>query len=169
MAARKLYWDTGVFLCFLNPDEESRRRVCEDILRNAQRGEVVLYTSTFTIAEVIRPKRMDGRSLTPEQISQMEKMFRWKWLKKVDVGQRIASKAVELARERNLKAADSVHAATAILHSVDALQHWDKDFRAVQNLINVEEPRWMTAQLMLIDPPRIGLTHDDLQKPLKER
>jgi hypothetical protein len=53
---RKLYWDTSCFICFLNADEQDRRYICTDILRHAELGDVEIWTSTITIAEVIRPK-----------------------------------------------------------------------------------------------------------------
>lgn len=56
---RKLYWDSSCFICFLNDAdyEIARRAICEDVLYNAESGVVEIWTSTFTIVEVIRPKR----------------------------------------------------------------------------------------------------------------
>jgi len=154
---QKLYWDTSVFLCFLNSEEEDRRKICEDILQNARKGEVEIHTSTFTIVEAIRPKAIrDTRLLTPEQIAAIEAKFKWRWLKKIDVDARVAAKAVDLARQNLLKPADAVHAASAILHKVDVLQRWDRDFNAVSGLIAVEDPQWMTQQISWLDPPTIG-------------
>jgi predicted nucleic acid-binding protein len=55
---RKLYWDTTCFICFLNDSEieKERRYVCEDILKHCANGVVEIWTSSLTIAEVIRPK-----------------------------------------------------------------------------------------------------------------
>ena len=36
-APRRLYWDTSMFLCFLNKQEEEKRKIAQDILDNAQR------------------------------------------------------------------------------------------------------------------------------------
>jgi hypothetical protein len=33
--ARKIYWDTSMFLCFLNKREADRRLIAQDILDNA--------------------------------------------------------------------------------------------------------------------------------------
>jgi len=164
---RKLYWDTGIFLCFLHADEGSRRRICEDILQNAKAGSVTLYTSTYAIVETVRPKRFDATRLTPQEIATIQKMFQWSWLKKIDVDQRVAFKAVELSRDRGLKPADAVHAASAILSRVDALQCWDGDFSVVADLIGVEEPAFMTPQLSMIEPARIGPAPEDFRKPIK--
>jgi len=163
--ARRIYWDTSCFICFLNRSKLARREICEDILRNAKEGNVILYTSTLTIAEVIYPKRstlQNATRLTPDKIAKIAAMFRWKWLKKIDVHQLIAFRAVDLSRDYNLLPSDSIHAATAIVEGVDALQRWDRDFSKVSHLINVEDPTRITTQSsfggML---PRIGPHPDD--------
>jgi predicted nucleic acid-binding protein len=152
--AKRIYWDSSCFLCFLNSAETDRRDICEDILHHAQAREIHLYTSTYTIAEVIRPK---GRSisnahrLTPEEIAKIDGMFRWPWLKKIDVDQRVAFKAVELARDYGLLPADAVHGASAIIHNLDELQRWDRDFSKIASLIQVSDPARITPQGDLIN------------------
>jgi predicted nucleic acid-binding protein len=63
---RKLYWDSSCFICLLNDAdyERARRIVIEDILEHASKGNVEIWTSTYTIVEVIRPKRR-GRAPLP--------------------------------------------------------------------------------------------------------
>jgi predicted nucleic acid-binding protein len=56
---RKLYWDTTCFIAYISgshPDEAHRTPICIDVLENARRGEVELWTSVLTIVEVIRRK-----------------------------------------------------------------------------------------------------------------
>ena len=57
---RKIYWDSSCFICLLNKAEADRRRVCEDVIRHAQNAEFDIWTSTWTIVEVIRPKKKYG-------------------------------------------------------------------------------------------------------------
>jgi predicted nucleic acid-binding protein len=163
-APRKLYWDTSMFLCFLNKKEEERRRIAQDILDNAQKGKVVIVTSWFTVAEVIRPKFVPaGQKLTPVQIAKIEGMFRWKWLKKIQVHEVIAFKAVELARDYNLRPADSIHAATAVIERVDALHAWDRDYSAVDLIVKVETPVRISKQGSFEGmEPQPGPTPEDL-------
>ena len=73
-------------------------------------------------------------------------MFRWPWLKKIDVDQRVAFKAVELARDYRLLPADAVHAASAITHQLDELQRWDRDFSKIDHLIRVTYPAKISKQ-----------------------
>ncbi|HWS86799.1 MAG TPA: PIN domain-containing protein [Pyrinomonadaceae bacterium] len=53
---RKLYWDSSCFISYLNENERERREICEDILEHARNNAVEIWTSTFTIVEVIRPR-----------------------------------------------------------------------------------------------------------------
>lgn len=55
---RKLYWDSTCFICFLNDSNHERDRhyICEDILSHAEKGSAEIWTSSFTLAEVIRPR-----------------------------------------------------------------------------------------------------------------
>lgn len=113
MADRKIYWDTSVFLCFLNKDEEARRKVCEDILQNAAMDKVHIFTSTYTIVEVIRPKKKSiptARTLTPEEITKIKAMFRWPFITTIELDERTAHLASDIARDYGLAPADSVQA-----------------------------------------------------------
>jgi predicted nucleic acid-binding protein len=157
---RKLYWDTSIFLCFLNQAENDRREICEDILQNAQNGEVTIYTSAYTIAEVIRPKhipKVKSRLLTANETGLIRGMFKWPWIKKISLDPRIADAAVELARTHGLWPADAVHAASALsIERLDALQAWDRDFSYLGGKITVEEPQLITKQLTFLANPPIG-------------
>ena len=91
-------------------------------------------------------------------------MFGWSWLRKIDVDQRIAFHAAELARDYNLYPNDAIHGATAILiPNIDTLQRWDRDFSRVTHLINVEDPARLSIQGGFDDIlDRIGPHPDDI-------
>ncbi len=163
---RKIYWDSSCFICFLNKSESERRKICEDILRHASEGTLEIWTSTWTIVEVVRPKKTSlpkSRKLTPGEINKIEAMFKWKWIHKVQLDQLVAYDAVRIQRENGLKPADSIHAATAIRIKADALQRWDRDFDCVKHLITVEDPVMITQQVSLIPDyqRRIGPSPED--------
>ena len=57
--AKKVYWDSSILISFLSdthPLEKARADIAEDILKYARSGEVEIWTSVWTIVEVIRPK-----------------------------------------------------------------------------------------------------------------
>ncbi|MDE3243580.1 MAG: PIN domain-containing protein, partial [Nitrospirota bacterium] len=114
--------DTTCWLCLINQKERARRTICVDILTHAKNGKILLYTSTLSIAEVIRPKINGVKlpKLTAEQIAKITAFFKHKYIRKITLDERIATKAVELARDYNLAPADAIHAASAITKAVDA-------------------------------------------------
>lgn len=195
---RKIYWDSTCFICFLNKSENDRRLICQDILLHAERKEIELWTSTFTIAEVIRPRRAqvirplppwaneaikaipasEGHireiwdfyqrntapygKLTAHQISEIAAMFESPWLQPIIVDERTAKKAVEIARDYDLRPGDSIHAACAVLKKVDVIQHWDRDYEKVGPLVPSESPYRLSAQQPLIeDYLKLGPHPDD--------
>jgi predicted nucleic acid-binding protein len=168
MAKRTLYWDSSIFLCFLNRDEEVRRNVCEDILQHASMDEIGILTSTYTIVEVIRPKRKSlprAAALKSEEIRKIKDMFRWPFIATIELDDRTAHLAADLARDHGLLPADSVHAPSAILWKADVLQAWDRDFSAISHKISIEEPQFISQQTSFegMKRSRIGPTPDDFE------
>jgi predicted nucleic acid-binding protein len=166
---RSLYWDTSNFLCFLNKDEEARRKICEDVLQRAAMDEVRILTSTYTIVEVIRPKKRaipGSRTLTPEQIAKIKSMFRWPFITTIELDERTALFASDLARDYGLAPADAVHAASAILWKADELQAWDRDFNSVSHLIATGQPRYLSVQTEFegMEKQRLGPAPEDFEK-----
>jgi predicted nucleic acid-binding protein len=169
MVKRSVYWDTSIFLCFLNHDEEARRHICEDILQHASMEELQILTSTFTIVEVIRPRRKSlpkAQALTPVQIAKIKGMFRWPFITTIELDDRTSHFASDLARDHGLYPADAVHAASAILWKAHALQAWDRDFSSVSSQIAIEEPQFITKQQSFegIKRSRIGPSPEDFEE-----
>ena len=138
--------------------------VIVEVIRPKRRGrlplpewaEQVIKESSKAVPEVRRHmeelwKRNQPNSptpkFTPEQILKIGAMFEWPFIKKVQVDEPTARKAVELCRDWGLKPADAIHAATAILWKCSAIQRWDRDYDKVQHLIPSEDPQMMSAQI----------------------
>ena len=86
------------------------------------------------------------QKLTEREINLIQGMFEWPFLKKAEVNDRIALKAVDLCRDFGMKPADAVHGATAILWNCSVIQRWDRDFSKIAHLIQSEEPQRISAQ-----------------------
>jgi len=122
------------------------------VLQHAAMDEVLILTSTYTIVEVIRPKKRSipaSQPLTPVQIEKIKGMFRWPFIQTIELDERTALYANDLARDHGLFPADSVHAASAILWNAEVLQAWDRDFNSISHLIPVEQPQFLSKQLKL--------------------
>jgi predicted nucleic acid-binding protein len=185
---RKLYWDTTCFICFLNDSDHERERhyICEDILQHSANGTAEIWTSSFTIAEVIRPRdkfiakplpswtdavlekfpqveiplrnlwnfhiqrTRPTRLLTKKEMDGISQLLHPDRIHTIKLDDRIAASAVEISRNYGLKPADAIHAASAIdLHKrkkVEVLQHWDKDYDKLKDLIPVEFPTRISPQ-----------------------
>jgi predicted nucleic acid-binding protein len=200
---RKVYWDTTCFICFLNRKEMDKRLICQDVLLHAKRKELEIWTSTLTIAEVIRPGRIQTPApplpswatqsitalpkseghireiwdyyhkthapfqwLTKQEINSIAAMFEWPWIQKIIVDERTAKKAVEISRDFDLKPTDAIHAASAVLKKLDAIQHWDRDYEKVDSLIPAENPTRISAQGELIDDFRKLGPHPEDFEPM---
>ena len=134
--------------------------------------EVHIFTSNYTIVEVIRPKKKSLPSavlLTAEQIRKIKAMFRWPFITTIELDERVAHYASDLARDFGLFPAYAVHAASAILWKLEALQAWDRDFSSVAHQIMVEEPNFLSSQQNLpgMERSRLGPARDDFDKPTK--
>lgn len=158
----RFYWDSSIFICFLSAAEQERRRICEHILGHAEQGNVEIITSMYTLVEVIRPKGIRHPvPLTDEQAHKLEGMFKWPFLKKIQVHEELAFRAARLARSHGLKPADAIHAATAISEQVDELQAWDSDYGKVAQLVKVAAPDYLHNRGPLFASIPIGPTPAD--------
>ncbi len=98
------------------------------VWKDAERGEVSIYTSFFAFAEVFKVKCVDpGKPLTEENDKAIEQIFRQPWIKPVVVDERIGVAARRLMRHHPTckKPADAIHLATALALNVDEMHTFD--------------------------------------------
>lgn len=93
-------------------------------------------------------------------------MFRWPFITTIELDERTALFACDLARDHGLSPADAVHAASAILWKAEALQAWDRDFSAVSNHVAIEQPYFLSAQPFLegMERTTLGPNPEDFEK-----
>jgi predicted nucleic acid-binding protein len=98
---------------------------------------------------------MPSRVLSQDQAKKIQGMFAWPFIKMVQIVPTIAEEAAEIARTHNMKAADSIHVASALAVKCGVIHRWDRDFKKTDALISSEEPKRMSAQTLLpgIVPP----------------
>jgi hypothetical protein len=71
------YWDSCAFLGWPKK-EEDKKEGCGAVIRAAQAGELILVTSTLTIAEVLHTKGKDRIPASSQEA--VERFFKHNWV-----------------------------------------------------------------------------------------
>lgn len=107
-----VYWDSDLFLSRIHRTP-GRIEVLEEITNRAERREVIIATSAFTMVEVAR---LDELDLLPEEEEQrIVDFFENPYIVVLPLDDETARVARRLIREhRGLKGKDAIHIATAV-------------------------------------------------------
>ena len=127
MPARRVYWDSCVFIGLLTRDP-IRIDACEAVWAEAERGETIIFTSTFSFAEVFKVKCDDVvKPLAETNDKRIEELLSQKWVRRAVLDERIGTLSRKLLRRHTecKKPTDGVHLATAIQLSVDEMHTFD--------------------------------------------
>lgn len=125
MSVDKRYWDSSSFLAWLNQEDGWEK--CEPVLKAAEDGKLLLFTSALTLTEVIKLK---GRSpLDRRKQADIKAFFDLPYIDVRDVDRFIAEEARSLMWDYgHLRSRDAIHLATALLMSIPRVESFDNDF-----------------------------------------
>ena len=146
------YVDSSFFFAIIKKEETpcpsglARWQVAERIVKDAERGDYHIYTSTITLAEV---RRIRGKQeqLTQNEIQTVQAFFENDFIRLIEVSREIGEKAQLLGAQYGIFPMDALHLATAIHWGCDVLLVWDKRFSArfrdepIEG-VRVIEPYW---------------------------
>ena len=146
------YVDSSFFFAIIKKEETPcpgglvRWQVAERIVKDAERGDYQLYTSTITLAEV-RRIREKQEQLSQNEIEAVQAFFENDFIRLIEVSRDIGEKAQILGAQYGIFPMDALHLATAIHWGCDVLLVWDKRFsvRFRNELVEgvwVIEPYW---------------------------
>lgn len=125
--AKRVYWDACTFLGLIN-QEPGKANHCTAVWNEARNGDVAIYTSFFTFAEVFKAK-CEGiaKPLSEDEDKQIEALLRQPWIRPVLVDERIRVAARRAMRHHSecKKPADAVHLVTACMLNVDEMNTFD--------------------------------------------
>lgn len=125
----KYYWDACLWIGLIRqePDKiESLRYVME----LAQKGEVEIWTSAFTLAEVFKRKISNEQiGIEPSDDQAFEDYLEQDHVQRVQVDVDVGNAARRVLRQfpKIKKPQDAVHVATAMLNNVDEFHTYDKE------------------------------------------
>jgi len=140
------YLESSVFVALIKGEVingTDRADIAQRILDDASKGRWPIFTSAFTLAEVIKERKRP--LLTPEEEQKIGDYFNHDYIKLVIVDREVGESARRLARKYGLRPADAVHLASAIKAKADELLTWDGDnFPMNQTIegVTIKLPYW---------------------------
>ena len=145
------YWDSACFLAWLQ-DEAGRVEKCGDVLVLAERGEIEIVTSVFTLTEVLRLRPKEA--LPSERRTAVEGLFNRPSIRTMMLTRPLAEAARDLVWAHGVAPRDSVHVASALAAKVDVLNTFDESLIGKNGLIGtpplaIEEPTVTQPELDL--------------------
>ena len=155
MTVAKIYWDSDCFLAYFQA-ELGKVEKCEGILEKAERGDVLIVTSTLTIAEVLWMR--GAPRLTKDKATTVQKFFRKSYIRVVNVDRKIAESAQFHVWDNDVRPKDAIHVATAISYGCEALETFDvgligKSGKVGSPLLLIREPQAAAHGRVPLDAP----------------
>jgi predicted nucleic acid-binding protein len=129
-----IYWDSDAFLGWLQ-SEAGKAELCEGTLQRADVGEVLIVTSTLTIAEVLWMRNAPRISKDKAEI--VRRFFRRSYMRLRNVTRLVSESAQELVWDHGVKPKDAIHVATALEAKVQALETFDDGLLKKSGIIGV--------------------------------
>jgi len=105
--------------------EPGKSELCTGTLKRANQGEVLIFTSALTIAEVLW---MRGAPMIPQEKAEiLRKFFRRSYFRIRNVTRKISEDAQDLVWFQSIRPKDAIHVATALDGHVNALETFDEN------------------------------------------
>lgn len=121
-ATRRRYWDSDCFIGWLAA-ESDKVDDCRTVIRAAERGEVVIVTSSLAIAEVVKLRHHNP--IPSESADQVRKFFRQPYIVVRELDRFLAEEAQSMVWDHGVDPKDAVHVATALRVGVEQLDTFD--------------------------------------------
>jgi predicted nucleic acid-binding protein len=120
---RRRYWDSDCFIGWLaaEPDKVDD---CRTVIRAAERGELVIVTSSLSIAEVVKLRHHKPIPLADAE--RVRKFFRQPYIVVRELDRFLGEEAQSMVWDHDVDPKDAVHVATALRVGVEQLDTFDE-------------------------------------------
>lgn len=162
-----IYWDSDVFISRLQM-WPGRVDTLRQFTEAAERNEINLVISTFSLAEIAKVPGLNGdpvkdKPLTEVELAKISAYFENDYIIIRPLTIDIAEMAREYVCKHGLKPPDAVHVATAIYWNVPLLHSYDDKLCKRTGLIGspplvIENPTWRGQQSLVEVTTEIGET-----------
>ena len=132
MSDNRRYWDTVCFLGWLN-EESDKVEACQGVIDAAEKGEIEIVTSAYTLCEVLYLK--GHQPIEKEQAAKIKEFFENDYIHVIPVDRVIADMARDVYWDHNVKPKDAVHVATALRAEVSIFDTFDPELIRLNNSI----------------------------------
>ncbi len=152
---KTVYWDSCVWIRLIN--QETDHEACQSILDAAQRGEIVIWTSCLTLAEVYKFKCESLKTLSIEKDEVFEAYMQSDFVQLVQVDQEIGIRSRRLCRNHAClkKPNDGIHLASAVVNNIDEFHSFDVDdlLRLNGDVMRADGAKLVMCKPYIIEPP----------------
>jgi predicted nucleic acid-binding protein len=125
----RYYWDACAWIALIQ-QEAGRVDSLTYVIEEARKGNVEIWTSNFTLAEVFK-RPVDGaqKSLPQNKDQEFEDYILQDFVQRVQVDYDVGALARRLLRRFPVigKPQDGIHIATALLNNIDELHTYDRE------------------------------------------
>lgn len=125
------YWDAGVFLAYIC-EEQGRYETVMNLLEECDNGNVHIWTSTLSIAEVAKGKVAPGKIIPLKVQRKIDAL--WEppsKIKLIEVTQSVVKearnviRAIHGSKQSGIRSVDAIHIASAIQKEIRELHTYD--------------------------------------------
>lgn len=124
MTIELVYWDSDAFLGWLQA-EKGKVELCQGTLERATAGEVLIVTSSLTMAEVLWLR--NAPRIPEDKAEVLRKFFRRSYIRVKNVTRATSERAQDVVWHHSIRPKDAIHVATALEHAVPVLETFDED------------------------------------------
>lgn len=117
-----VYWDSVCFLAYFQ-EEVDRVGSCQATLERAEAGDILIVTSTLTLAECLWLR--NAPPIPKDRADIVRKFFRRSTIRLRNVTRFISEEAQTLVWDYGIKPKDAIHVATAIEAKVPTFETFD--------------------------------------------
>jgi predicted nucleic acid-binding protein len=119
MTIELIYWDSDAFLSLFQ-EESGKVEYCQGTYERAKNGELVIVTSTLTLAEVLWMR--GAPKITKDKAQILRRFFRHSYIRLHGVTRSVAELAQELVWDHSVRPKDAIHIATAFDRKIPVLE-----------------------------------------------
>lgn len=129
MSKQKIYCDSCVFLAVLK-EEENRVHVINALFDQAKKGQIQIFTSALTIAEVLNLQGYKS-PITKEDREMVRELFRMlddkdnQLFEIFNVDPALAKRAQDIVWDHGIKPKDAIHVTTALVYEANVFYSYD--------------------------------------------